>query len=62
WNNRMKKVLAILKTVFNYDTLYIGGGNAKKLSFPLDSNIRIFTNKEGIKGGPRLWNLPEDSL
>ena len=55
WNNRMQKVLAILKTVFNYDTLYIGGGNAKKLSFKLDDNMKLFSNKEGIKGGARLW-------
>ena len=55
WNTRMQKVLAILKTVFNYDTLYIGGGNAKKLNFKLPENVKLFSNKEGIKGGARLW-------
>ena len=55
WNERMRKVLVILKTVFNYDYLYIGGGNAKKLTMKLDENIKIFSNKEGIKGGARLW-------
>jgi polyphosphate glucokinase len=55
WNKRMKKVLAILKTVFNYDHLYLGGGNAKKLKFKLDDNISIVSNREGIKGGARLW-------
>jgi polyphosphate glucokinase len=55
WNERMKKILAILKTVFNYDRLYISGGNAKNITFPLDSNITIVSNKEGIKGGARLW-------
>jgi len=55
WNKRMKKVLAILKTVFNYDHLYLGGGNAKKLNFKLDDNITIATNRDGIKGGARLW-------
>jgi polyphosphate glucokinase len=55
WNKRMMKVLAILKTVFNYDHLYLGGGNASKLKFPLDDNISIVTNIEGIKGGARLW-------
>lgn len=57
WNERMKKVLAILKTVFNYDTLYIGGGNAKKLTMKLDPNIKLFSNREGIKGGARLWQM-----
>lgn len=55
WNKRMERVIAILNTVFNYDHLYIGGGNAKHINFELDRNISIVTNKEGIKGGPRLW-------
>ncbi|MEJ7683791.1 MAG: ROK family protein [Segetibacter sp.] len=60
WNKRMKKVLSVLKTVFNYDYLYIGGGNAKNLNFPLESNMKIISNKDGIKGGARLW-LKKDS-
>jgi polyphosphate glucokinase len=55
WNYRMKKVFAILKTVFNYDRLYISGGNAKNITFPLDDNMIIVNNREGIKGGARLW-------
>ncbi len=55
WNERIKKVLNILKTVFNYDRLYISGGNAKNITFELDDNIIIVNNKEGIKGGARLW-------
>jgi polyphosphate glucokinase len=55
WNKRMQKVFQILQTVFNYDTLYISGGNASKLNFKLDKNMRIVTNKEGIKGGAKLW-------
>jgi polyphosphate glucokinase len=61
WNRRMQKVFKILKTVFNYDYLYVGGGNAKNLSFPLDPNMRLVSNKEGIKGGARLW-LNDNSL
>jgi len=61
WNRRMKRVLDILKTVFNYDRLYIGGGNSGKLNFKLDENIKIITNKDGIKGGARLWQL-DDAL
>jgi polyphosphate glucokinase len=57
WNKRMQKVFKILKTVFNYDFLYISGGNAKNLDIPLDSNMKIVSNKEGIKGGARLWMM-----
>jgi polyphosphate glucokinase len=59
WNKRMAKVIEILKTVFNYDHLYISGGNAKLLTFKLDKNISIDDNKEGIKGGAVLWNEKE---
>ena len=51
WNKRMQKVFEVLKTVFNYDYLYIGGGNSDKLNFKLDESplihkITVFT---GIK-------------
>ena len=55
WNKRMEKVLAVVKTVFNYDHLYLGGGNAELLSFPLDKNITVVGNVDGIKGGVKLW-------
>lgn len=60
WNKRMKRVLGIVKVVFNYDRLYIGGGNSDKLTFKLDKNIKIITNKDGIKGGARVWQLDEN--
>ena len=55
WNKRMKRVIAILKVVFNYDRLYISGGSAKELNFKLDDNIIISGNRDGIKGGSKLW-------
>ncbi len=55
WNKRMEKVLAVVKTVFNYDHLYLSGGNADLLHFPLDKNITVVGNVDGIKGGVKLW-------
>ena len=55
WNERMKKVLHTFRTVVNYDYLYISGGNAKKLTIPLAGNEKIVSNREGIRGGARLW-------
>jgi polyphosphate glucokinase len=52
-------VLEILKVVFNYDRLYLGGGGAEELDLELDNNIHIFTNKDGIKGGAKLWELED---
>ena len=56
WNERVQKVIGFLKTLVNYDQLYISGGNASKLTFTLDSNISIANNKLGIKGCAKLWH------
>lgn len=56
WNNRMQKIISILQRVYNYDTLYIGGGNAKHITGVLPTNIKIVSNKDGIKGGAKLWD------
>ncbi len=55
WNKRLRKVLATLKTVFNYDHLFISGGNAKKITIDLDKNVTLVSNIDGIKGGAKLW-------
>lgn len=60
WNKRLKRILTMLKTVFNYDRLYIGGGNARKITLALDDSIIIVSNREGIAGGARLWQLDEN--
>ena len=57
WNERMEKVLGIIKTVFNYDLLYISGGNAELLNFKLDENVHIKTNKDGFLGAVNLWKF-----
>jgi polyphosphate glucokinase len=55
WNKRLQKVIDVLKTVFNYDHLFISGGNSKRISFNLDKNITLVSNMDGIKGGAKLW-------
>ncbi|WP_316810070.1 ROK family protein [Pedobacter heparinus] len=59
WNSRLARIIEIYKTVFNYDTLYIGGGNSKHITIKLDHNIKLVSNKDGIKGGAKLWDLEE---
>ena len=55
----MQRINEIYKTVFNYDLLYLGGGNAKQITFDLDHNIKIVSNRDGIKGGAKLWAAKE---
>ena len=55
WNERAQKVIHNMKTLVNYDHLYISGGNADKLTFSLENNISLANNKLGIKGCAKLW-------
>jgi len=58
WRTRvLEAVLAYDRFLF-FDTIHIGGGNAKHLD-PLDlpHHARIVDNTAGITGGVRLWDL-----
>ena len=56
WNQRLEKAIATLEKLFNYDVLYIGGGETKKIKFELPSNVKIVPNVSGLLGGIALWN------
>jgi polyphosphate glucokinase len=62
WNKRLQYIIEIYKTVFNYDKLYIGGGNANEITFEIENNIKLVSNKDGIKGGAKLWKAKEKYL
>lgn len=55
WNNRLQKAIASLEHLFNYDYLYIGGGEAKKITIDLPPNVKIVPNINGLLGGIALW-------
>ena len=55
WNRRLQKAIANLEHLFNYDCLYIGGGEAKRISFDLPKNVKIVPNILGLLGGIALW-------
>jgi polyphosphate glucokinase len=56
WNHRVEKIIGILASLVNYDKLWIGGGNAARLTFKLPSNVAVVSNDAGIEGGARLWH------
>ena len=55
WKKRLQKAIAIVETLVNYDTLYLGGGNARVIDFTLPKNVKIASNSNGITGGVKLW-------
>ena len=56
WNHRLEKAISNLEKLFNYDLLYIGGGEAKKIEFSLPDNARVVPNVAGLLGGIRLFD------
>ncbi len=59
WNKRVARVLGVLKVVFNYDRLYLGGGGVDHLTITLEDDIHTFNNQDGIKGGAKLWEFED---
>ena len=62
WNSRLQRALVILETLTTYDTLLIGGGNAKQIAFDLPPNVQVVANAAGITGGVKLWNPRLDEV
>ncbi|HTY43140.1 MAG TPA: ROK family protein [Thermoanaerobaculia bacterium] len=60
WNKRLRKAIESLGALFNYDRLYIGGGNARKIRFDLPARVKVVSNVEGLLGGLALWNGKEN--
>ena len=55
WNNRVKRAIGNMRRLTNFDHLFIGGGNAKKIGFALDPDVTIISNEAGMEGGVALW-------
>jgi polyphosphate glucokinase len=55
WNRRVKKAIGNLRRLTNFDHLYVGGGNSKKIDFALDPDVTVVSNEAGMKGGVALW-------
>lgn len=56
WNERVEKIIGILDSLVHYDKLWIGGGNAERLTIKLPPNVATVSNDRGIEGGARLWH------
>jgi polyphosphate glucokinase len=55
WNKHLREAIDELARTFNFDRLYIGGGNAAVVDFKLPPNVKIVSNTEGLLGGIKLW-------
>ncbi|MEZ5184720.1 MAG: ROK family protein [Candidatus Nanopelagicales bacterium] len=57
WSRRIVATVDGLRPVFGWDHLYVGGGNAKKLTADLGDDVTVVPNLAGILGGVRVWDL-----
>ena len=62
WNRRVRRMLDTVRTLLNYDHLYLGGGNARRIDFELPADVSIVSNEAGITGGVKLWASALDRL
>jgi polyphosphate glucokinase len=62
WNKRVRKTINAVLEMTCCDVLYVGGGNARKLTIDLPQQVKIVSNTAGITGGIRLWETELDEL
>jgi polyphosphate glucokinase len=55
WNKEVERAILQIEGLFNFDFLYIGGGNATKIDFPLPNQVTRVPNEDGLLGGVALW-------
>jgi polyphosphate glucokinase len=55
WNKLLQEAIAQLELLFNWEHLYLGGGNTKKIEFELKPNATIVPSESGLLGGVALW-------
>ena len=55
WNRHVRSTLDVLESLLHYDHLYIGGGNATRVTFKLPANVTLVSNDAGLEGGAALW-------
>jgi len=55
WNKFLEQALQQTISTFNWDRLYLGGGNAKEIRIELGANVKMISNQDGLLGGVALW-------
>ena len=55
WSKWVHEAIAHFDAMLYFDRLYLGGGNAGRVSGTFDPRVRIVSNLAGILGGASLW-------
>ncbi len=57
WSKRVATAVDGLRPMFVWDHLYVGGGNAARLTVDLGDDVTVIHKRAGISGGIRLWEM-----
>lgn len=57
WNRFLQAAIEQTAKTFNWDRLYLGGGNAKEINFTLPTYVSTVSNEDGLFGGVALWRF-----
>lgn len=60
WQQRVLRAINNLRTLVHFDHLFLGGGNAKKLTVDLPADVTVIDNVAGLAGGAGLWRNQGD--
>ena len=61
WSKLLREAIGELQQTFNYDRLYIGGGNSRLVKFKLPAGVKLISNQDGLLGGIALWREAQPS-
>jgi polyphosphate glucokinase len=59
WSKRVLAAVEMFDALLHIDRLYVGGGNARKLTVDLGHRVELVENAAGILGGIRLWEVDQ---
>ncbi len=55
-------MIALVRTLLNFDHLYLGGGNAANIALDIAARRDHRFQRAGITGGVRLWEPRFDEI
>lgn len=56
WQKRVAETIDVIRALTFFDHLYLGGGNAIRLTLRLPADVSLVDNSAGLLGGIRLWD------
>ncbi len=61
WSRRARRVIEGFEPVYQWDMLYVGGGNARRITetqrVKMPAKVAYVPNETGMLGGVRAWDL-----